>query len=247
MTRKTNIKSFFKGKAFYVILFVCLCIVGTTAVITTRSGVKNSDEQANKLGDKENKEVAQNEDNSATQYKDAELVKDKIDEEKQEFVIVDTTEEDDSVQTSSSPGELFINPVTNGVVTRNYDITPRLNDEKTSAMVYKGIDIEASAGTDVKSIASGTVIDAGKGDSKEGFYVVVQHGDGFISNYGNLAEDLAVAIGDTVTQGTVLGQIGNTIQNNPSDRVSEEYLLFHMEKSQEPINPTEYINELKVE
>lgn len=247
MTKKTNIKSFFKGKAFYVILFVCLCVMGTTAVITTRSSIKN-DEQASNLGDKENKEVAQKEDSSVTQYKDAELVEDKSSESEQEFVIVDTIDEQDSsVQTSSSPSELFINPVTNGVVTRNYDITPRLNEKKTSATVYKGIDIEASVGTDVKTIADGTVIDAGKGDSKEGYYIAIQHADGFISTYGNLAENLAVAIGDSVTQGTVLGQIGNTIQNNPSDRVSKEYLLFHMEKSQEPINPTEYINELKVE
>ena len=56
-----------------------------------------------------------------------------------------------------------------------------------------------------------------------------------------------MAVGDEVTQGSILGKIGNTIQNNPSDRVSEEYLLFHMEKSKEPINPIEYINELKVE
>lgn len=247
MTKKTKIKSFLKGKAFYVILFVCLCIVGTTAVITTKSSIKNN-EQASNLVDKENKEVAQNQDNSATQYKDAELVEDKNNKDEQEFVIVDTIdEENSSVQTSSTPSELFINPVTNGVVTRNYDITPRLNDEKTSATVYKGIDIEASVGTDVKTIADGTVIDAGKGDSKEGYYVVIQHADGFVSSYGNLAENLAVAIGDAVTQGTILGEIGNTIQNNPNDRVSEEYLLFNMEKCQEPVNPTEYINELKVE
>ena len=247
MTKKSIIKSFLKGKAFYVILFICLCIVGTTAVITTRSSMKGSNKQASNLENKENKEIAQNENNLETQYKDAELVEEKTAEDKQEFAVVDGTEDDDTVQTSSNPSELFISPITNGVVTRNYDITPRLNDEKTSAVVYKGVDIESKVGTDVKSIANGKVIDAGKGDSKEGFYVVVQHNDGFISSYGNLAEDLAVTVGDEVTQGSILGKIGNTIQNNPSDRVSEEYLLFHMEKSKEPINPIEYIHELKVE
>ena len=242
MTKKSNIKSFFKGKAFYVILFVCLCVIGTTAVVTTRKGSKNNEYTTNKVEESENINVAQNEENSAVGYDNAELV-----ENEQEVATKDTIdEENESVQTSVSPGEVFINPITNGSITRTYNIYPRINDEKTSATVYKGVDIECSAGTDVKSIAEGTVIDAGKGDSKEGFYVVIKHKDGFVSSYGNLAENLAVAIGDTVNQGTTLGQVGNTIQNNPSDRVSEEYLLFHMEKSEEPINPTEYINELKV-
>ena len=89
MTKKSNIKSFLKGKAFYVILFICLCIVGTTAVITTRSSMKGSNKQASNLENKENKEIAQNENNLETQYKDAELVEEKTAEDKQEFAVVD--------------------------------------------------------------------------------------------------------------------------------------------------------------
>ncbi|MDO4535316.1 MAG: M23 family metallopeptidase [Clostridium perfringens] len=243
MTKKLNVKSFLKGKAFYVILFVCLCVIGTTAVVTARKSITNN-KQATNLKDNENTSIAQNEGSSVIEYDNAELVQK---EDTQEVVIEDTIDEDnEDIQTSTSPSEVFISPITNGVVTRNYNISPRVNDEKTSATVYKGIDIESSIGSDVKSIAEGKVIDAGKGNSKEGYYVTIEHEDGFRSTYGNLEENLAVTIGDTVAQGTVLGQIGSTIQNNPSDRVSEEYLLFHMEKSQEPINPTEYINELKV-
>ncbi len=243
MTKKLNVKSFLKGKAFYVILFVCLCVIGTTAVITARISITNN-KQATNVKDSKDTSIAQNEGSSVIEYDNAELVQN---EEKEEVIIEETIDEGDGeVQTSVNPSEIFISPITNGVVTRSYNISPRVNDEKTSATVYKGIDIESSIGSDVKSIAEGTVVDAGKGNSKEGYYVTIKHEDGFVSTYGNLEENLAVDIGDTVNQGTVLGQIGSTIQNNPDDRVSEEYLLFHMEKSQEPINPTEYINELKI-
>lgn len=244
MTKKLNIKSFLKEKRFYVILFISLCVMGVAAIITSKNGVENNKQETN-LKIEQNKEIAQNQENSQTDYKDAELVKDVETDKVEEFAVEES--EDKSVETSATPSELFINPVINGVVTRNYDITPRINEEKTSAVVYKGIDIETVLGAEVKSIADGKVIDAGKGDSKEGYYVVVEHEDGFTSTYANLDEDLEVSVGDSVTQGTTLGKVGNTIQNNPDDRVSEEYLLFHMEKSKEPINPIEYINGLNVE
>lgn len=247
MTKKTNIKSFFKGKAFYVILFVCLCVIGTTAAVTARKSITNN-EQATNIKNNENTSIAQNEGSSVIEYDNAELVQNEQVEDKQEVAVEDTIDEENvDVQTSANPSEGFISPITNGVVTRTYNISPRINDEKTSATVYKGIDIESSIGSDVKAIAEGKVVDAGKGGSKEGYYITIEHKDGFVSTYGNLDENLAVVIGDTVNQGTVLGKIGSTIQSNPSDRVSEEYLLFHMEKSTEPINPTEYINELKAE
>lgn len=248
MTKKLNVKSFLKEKVFYVVLFITLCVMGVTAIITSKNGLEKNKQETN-LKIEGNKEVAQNQENSQIEYKDAELVKDVTTNNTEEVIEEFATEErkEKSIETSATPSELFINPVINGVVTRNYDITPRINEEQTSAVVYKGIDIEVAPGADVKSIADGKVVDAGKGDSKEGYYVVVEHEDGFTSTYANLAEDLEVAVGDSIAQGTNLGKVGNTIQNNPSDRVSEDYLLFHMEKSKQPINPTEYINGLNVE
>ncbi|MGM8204919.1 hypothetical protein ACSXEQ_06055 [Clostridium perfringens] len=32
-----------------------------------------------------------------------------------------------------------------------------------------------------------------------------------------------------------------TIQNSPSDRVSENYLMFHMENSKEPVDSTKIL------
>lgn len=238
-------KKFVKKESFYVILFVCLCIVAGVATFTAK---RNSKKVVPPITDN-SASISSAEKSPTIEYDDAELVKDeKQDQEKQKTDKKEgaTENKGKAVATSASNKKDFVTPIKDGKVTRTYNIAPRLDEQGKTAGVYKGIDIESSVGTDVMAVADGKVTEAKQGDSKEGFYVKIEHTNGMIAFYGNLDPQIKVKEGDKVTQGTVIGKVGNTIKTSPKDRKSAEYLLFHMEKSKEPVDPQKYVKELKV-
>lgn len=75
---------------------------------------------------------------------------------------------------------------------------------------HKGIDIGAPKGTPIKAAASGTVISASTGyNGGYGNYMVVSHGNGIETAYGHCSA-LYVKPGQKVSQGQVIGAVGNT-------------------------------------
>lgn len=73
---------------------------------------------------------------------------------------------------------------------------------------HPGLDISADYGTPVKATAEGTVDTAGwAGDY--GNMILVRHGYGMSTRYGHLSR-LAVAAGDTVHRGQIIGYVGAT-------------------------------------
>ncbi len=75
---------------------------------------------------------------------------------------------------------------------------------------HKGIDIGAPKGTPIKVAASGTVISASTGyNGGYGNYMVVSHGNGVETAYGHCSA-LYVKPGQKVSQGQVIGAVGNT-------------------------------------
>ena len=73
---------------------------------------------------------------------------------------------------------------------------------------HQGLDFHAAIGTTVRATNRGVVILA-RNLYYEGNCVIVDHGQGFLTLYFHLSE-IAVAEGDKVESGTVLGKSGNT-------------------------------------
>ena len=75
---------------------------------------------------------------------------------------------------------------------------------------HKGIDIGASKGTPIKAAASGTVTTASTGyNGGYGNYIVISHGNGVQTAYGH-CNSISVSVGQKVSQGQVIGTVGNT-------------------------------------
>ena len=76
---------------------------------------------------------------------------------------------------------------------------------------HYGADIAAPYGTPIYAAADGTVTTAGWHNHpySYGNYVIIDHGGGWKTLYGHMS-GLAVAQGDTVTQGQIIGYVGNT-------------------------------------
>jgi len=73
---------------------------------------------------------------------------------------------------------------------------------------HYGFDMAANYGTPIYAAASGEVILAGYNGSF-GYCVKIKHADGAITLYAHCS-DLLVSEGDTVTQGQLIAEVGNT-------------------------------------
>ena len=90
--------------------------------------------------------------------------------------------------------------------------TVRLSAEYDNAgrLIHTGIDIPAAAGTPVLAAADGTVAEIGF-DAERGHYIVLDHGGGLTTSYGQCRDILAdLAEGDPVTAGEMIAAVGST-------------------------------------
>ena len=74
---------------------------------------------------------------------------------------------------------------------------------------HRALDISAPIGTPIYTVAPGTVTKVVPMDGASGNWVEVTHPDGTTSTYSHM-NSFAVAKGDSVAAGTVLGEVGNT-------------------------------------
>lgn len=79
----------------------------------------------------------------------------------------------------------------------------------TGTRWHKGLDIAASWGTPIYAAAAGTVTTAGWKGSL-GYTVAVDHGEGWLTRYGHMAQQPEVAAGQWVERGNLIGFIGCT-------------------------------------
>lgn len=74
--------------------------------------------------------------------------------------------------------------------------------------MHQGIDLDAGYGSDVVSVAGGTVVEAGW-DGGYGMAIEVSHGGGLVTKYAHLSK-IYVDVGDSVDRGETIGLVGST-------------------------------------
>ena len=83
------------------------------------------------------------------------------------------------------------------------------NLDPTSPGFHRAVDIAAPYGTPIYACDSGTVVEVVNMHPSWGNYVKIDHGNGYKTLYAHMSS-FAVQLGDTVTQGQVIGYVGNT-------------------------------------
>ena len=99
---------------------------------------------------------------------------------------------------------------------------------------HTGIDLVAPFGSPVFAADDGLVALVGSSSSGYGNYVVIAHAGGLDTLYGHLSTAL-VKVGQTVTQGTVIGLEGSTGNS------TGPHLHFELRIGQRPVDPTPYL------
>ena len=128
----------------------------------------------------------------------------------------------DGVSFESLKGKLNL-PV-RGEVTNKFG-----NSRQDTGLTWKGLFIKSNEGNEVKSVANGRVVFA---DWMRGFgnLIIVDHGGGYMSLYGN-NQALLRKLGDTVKGGDTIASVGNSGGNDTSG------LYYELRSHSKPFDP----------
>ncbi len=124
-----------------------------------------------------------------------------------------------------------------GSVVMNYSVDSTVLHKTLG--VYKtnpAISISAAIGTEVEAAASGIVQSVYESE-ETGTTMVIAVGDGYMTTYG-LLDNVAVSVGEAVTDGQVLGTVGA-----PTAYYLEEgpNVYFAVTKDGEPVDPMDFL------
>ena len=251
-----GLEAFFAGKGFYIVLSLCIVIVGVTVwAMLTRAGTKEEPEALTDFSELDAYRAAEYSSETPVYPMVPDTAEGGVDIAEESGAALP---EDEADGTAASPVELkdestasvwnpdeaavlsqqsFYWPV-NGDIEVPYSMdalvyNPTLSDWRTHA----GLDIACALGEPVMAAGSGRV-ESIYTDDLYGVTLVIDHMGGLKSVYANLAETPTVSVGDGVVAGEIIGAVGTTAIAETGEVT---HLHFGMTLDGQSIDPTEYL------
>lgn len=251
--------SFWKKDGFYVILFLCLCVVaGVATYVNTNSKNKSTSlskpetkislNNQNKASDNSTNitEQSKSKDTSKTQTPKTDTAKDdskKTSMDNANLVKKDDIKNNTSVPTSAAAVVSMVTPV-NGTIAQGYtgvEGSMALGLDNVSRTILGEYIKVNNKGVPVYSAMSGTVASVNGGN------VVIISKDGKLrTTYDNLdPSSIAIKAGASVAQNSKIGVIGDS--DNAKDRIVDcDHLYFQIDEKQsdgsyKDVNPQNYV------
>ncbi len=106
--------------------------------------------------------------------------------------------------------------------------------------LHNGIDLANRQGTVIVAIRSGTVAQAGW-CSGYGYCVIIDHGDGFTSEYGHMMSAPPVVNGQAVRAGQLIGYMGSTFDRAGGGYSTGTHLHLTLRRNGTAVNPLGYL------
>ncbi|WP_317855316.1 M23 family metallopeptidase [Chakrabartyella piscis] len=148
---------------------------------------------------------------------------------------VEGVEEVDATTTTALASDplAFVFPV-DGDVVMTYSVETAIFDPTLAQYrTNDSISLSAAVGTEVYASETGVVKEIQK-DEQRGTSLVVAHADGWLTTYSQLAADISVSVGETVSKGQKLGTVGEPTKYTIA---LGEHLEFAMEQDGVSQNP----------
>lgn len=248
--RFEKLKNLLRKESFYVVLFLCLCVVASAAAISVRKAkanltppvAENSEDLPININDSSGSNIIDNADqvkNDTEKSSDQKSNDQKSNEEKSNETTKNTTQKASTVSNTNTVK--FIKPL-DGTLLRKFSYGIEMVKVDTNNYEsIKGIYIATKVGTDVAAVADGVVEEVGNEDGDlSGWYVVIKHTNGIKSKYANLDQTINVKKDQKVTQGTTIGKVGDSAKKFTNKDVGE-HLKFQMVDSKgEQVDPLKY-------
>lgn len=268
----TNMKKWFKKtskvfdkEGFYIVLFVCLCIVAVAAVLISR---RNAELAKNALHG-----------NNETQYTEPDNSKEVVEntegDDEEVAPVVNTPVENKEPSSDNNNSEnnggntaaekdVWLKMPVEGEITKEFSKDVIVESLTLGQWeTHEGIDIACDIGTPIKAAADGKVVEVRTEDNTidsilktgYGISVIIEHSNGLRTVYSNLAETMTdedgnvvsaikVKTGDTVKCGDVIGYAGDTAER---EMVSIEgshlhfVVLKEVNGEYQTVSPMDYI------
>ena len=200
-----RLETFFNGKGFYIVLFLCAAVIGASAWMMA-AGERAMEESEisvmSQNGDERVETVV------ITPLGEGPAVEVTVPDEEEAVPAAEEPVEPAWSEIAPEPA-VYVWPMA-GEVARGYS-TEVLGYDTTMRdwRIHAGIDIAAAPGSAVCAAHEGMVSNVWR-DDLYGMVVCVDHGDGVATLYANLEEAPAVQVGDWVEPGSVIGAVGTT-------------------------------------
>lgn len=206
-----GMEAFFTGKGFYIVLILCIAVIGCSAWIMFQSEMPAEIEPVTDLTLSAPVDSAEDTvtDDSADSVETAGM--DAAESEPASVVEEPSADAEAAVTApvQSATVGLYVWPCSGAVETAFSVDALVYNRTMADWRTHEGVDITADLGEPVRVVADGTVERVYQ-DDLYGTTVVVSHGGGLTSTYSNLAEVPTVSEGDTLAAGDVIGAVGAT-------------------------------------
>ncbi len=233
--RLEKLGDFVLGKGFYIVLFLCVAAIGISGYYLIRSvsgsepakepvtatpSITLPDSSAVFPGEQPRPEPE-----AAAQPDDPQPKK----------------EGEAAAAAPVQPREVVYTWPVKGQVLRGFTVEALAYDETMGDWrTHGGIDIAAEEGRKVLAAGEGQVAEV-YDDAMMGTTVTILQLDGVTAVYSNLAQETAVAVGDLVDTGAVLGEVGRTAL---AESGLEPHLHLELLADGEPVDPLAYLPKL---
>ena len=235
---KQKVKEFFRKEGFYVVLFLCLCLVATVITISYKvSNKSNVQSEVTKNDDKTNNSLNKEDQSKVTnEIPNAE----KVDKNKSKVTAEEKVQDSDKTKTVTATTEVKFSKPIEGTLLRGYTYPKPVRIDENNQRTIRGIDVEAKVGTNVKAAAEGIVESASNNGVEDGMTVVIAHVNGIKTKYTNLDSEVSVKKGDKVTASTIIGKVGLTAKIYNKDDFGEHLNLQVLNNENQQIDPLKY-------
>lgn len=232
--RTEKIKDFIRDKGVYLVLMLCMAVIGIAAVaayLPPRGDAQPSPEP-------EQAQLAEQVSFSEDESLSALLSPSPTPEATPAPVPDITPNPSPSPKASAAPQrEKAIAPV-EGKLQWRFAVDELIYSRTLDQwMTHRGIDIAAPKGTEVRCPWAGTVEEVYEDDSL-GYTVKMAHSGGLCSYYSNLRSDCPVKEGDLLNAGALVGYVGSSAISECSDPA---HLHFEVTKDDKAVNPEDYV------
>ena len=207
---RKRIRNFFREKGYYIVLALCVCAVGVSGWLFVSGAIA------------EKKALRQETMSIATSAEDP--AKNPSAEQKP----APTATADEETAPAAAMTDESVREAAKNV---------RVWPVSGGTQAAYSVDLAASVGTPVKAAGAG-IVTAVYDDEFLGTTVVINHPDGHVSQYSNLAVMPSVSAGDSVEAGQTIGAVGETALLEIAD---EPHLHFAVYANGDTIDPAEFI------
>ncbi len=198
---ESKVAKFIAGKGFYVVLAICMAVIGVAAYSAMEKSSPEPFIQESQQSENNESYIIPSFPNENQE------VKTQMNDTSSDGEATDVTDE------TNPP--VFIMPI-EGTVSKEFSPDTLIFSETYKDMrVHTGVDIAPSYANVVISAFSGTVIGVDE-NTVYGTVVTVDHGDGVMLSYCGL-KNVTVKNGDLVDSEEILGEIG-TVLNESADK-----------------------------